>query len=74
MLDDFVPVARAIIGLSSLKIITFGPRPRISFACNAPIKGLYELGVEGSKKKNSELDLLVAYEHMLGDERIPDVM
>ena len=45
MLDDFVPVARAIIGLSSLKIITFGPRPQDFFACNAPIKGLYELGV-----------------------------
>ena len=59
MLDDFVPVARAIIGLSSLKIITFGPRPQDFFACNAPIKGLYELGVE--IQENSELDLLVAY-------------
>jgi L-fucose isomerase-like protein len=46
MIADFVPVARAIIGLSSLKIITFGPRPQDFFACNAPIKGLYDLGVE----------------------------
>ena len=53
------PVARAIIGLSSLKIITFGPRPQDFFACNAPIKGLYEIGVE--IEENSELDLLVAF-------------
>ena len=46
MIADFVPVARAIIGIKNLKIITFGPRPQDFFACNAPIKGLYELGVE----------------------------
>jgi L-fucose isomerase-like protein len=46
MIDDFVPVARVILGLSSLKIITFGPRPQDFFACNAPIKALYDLGVE----------------------------
>ena len=40
MVKDFVPVARTLIGLSSLKIITFGPRPQDFFACNAPIKGL----------------------------------
>lgn len=27
MIAEFVPVARAVIGLSRLKIITFGPRP-----------------------------------------------
>ena len=59
MMADFVPVARTIIGLKGLKIITFGPRPQDFFACNAPIKGLYELGVE--IEENSELDLLVAY-------------
>ena len=56
MIADFVPVARAVIGVSNLKIITFGPRPQDFFACNAPIKGLYELGVE--IEENSELDLL----------------
>ena len=45
MIHDFVPIARAVIGVKSLKIITFGPRPQDFFACNAPIKGLYELGV-----------------------------
>ena len=58
MIADFVPVARAILGLKELKIITVGPRPQDFFACNAPIKGLYELGVE--IEENSELDLLVA--------------
>ena len=56
---DFVPMARAVIGLSELKIITFGPRPQDFFACNAPISGLYQLGVE--VEENSELDLLVSY-------------
>ena len=35
MMADFVPVARTIIGLKGLKIITFGPRPQDFFACNA---------------------------------------
>ena len=36
MIQDYVPIARALIGLSKLKIITFGPRPQDFFACNAP--------------------------------------
>lgn len=71
MIADFVPVARAVIGVKNLKIITFGPRPQDFFACNAPIKGLYELGVE--IEENSELDLLVSYKAHAGDERIPAV-
>jgi len=71
MIGDFVPVARAVIGLKNLKIITFGPRPQDFFACNAPIKGLYALGVE--IEENSELDLLVAYKAHAGDPRIPEV-
>ena len=68
---EFMPIARAILGLRSLKIITFGPRPQDFFACNAPIKGLYELGVE--VEENSELDLLVAYRAHEDDPRIPAV-
>ena len=37
MIADFVPVARVILGLKGLKIITFGPRPQDFFACNAPM-------------------------------------
>jgi L-fucose isomerase-like protein len=71
MITDFIPVARALIGLSKLKIITFGPRPQDFFACNAPIKGLYDIGVE--IQENSELDLLVAYKAHAEDPRIATV-
>lgn len=72
MIGDFIPVARALLGLSSLKIITFGPRPQDFFACNAPIKALYDLGVE--IQENSELDLLVSYKAHANDDRIDDVV
>ncbi len=72
MIRDFIPIARAIIGVRNLKIITFGPRPQDFFACNAPIKGLYELGVE--IEENSELDLLVSYNAHKGDKRIPAII
>ena len=71
MIREFVPVARGILGVKNLKVITFGPRPQDFFACNAPIKGLYELGVE--IEENSELDLLVAYKAHAKDSRIPEV-
>ncbi|TCS80902.1 L-fucose/L-arabinose isomerase family protein [Pectinatus cerevisiiphilus] len=72
MIDEFQPVARALIGIANLKIITFGPRPQDFFACNAPIKPLYDLGVE--IEENSELDLLVAYKEHAGDKRIKDIV
>ncbi|MBQ4383873.1 MAG: fucose isomerase [Firmicutes bacterium] len=72
MIAEFVPVARAVIGVKGLKIITFGPRPQDFFACNAPIKGLYEIGVE--IEENSELDLLVSYRKHKDDARIPEVI
>ena len=71
MIREFIPIARAVIGVKNLKIITFGPRPQDFFACNAPIRGLYELGVE--IEENSELDLLVSYKAHAGDARIPAV-
>ena len=72
MIHEFVPIARAIAGLSSLKIISFGPRPLNFLACNAPIKQLYNLGVE--IEENSELDLFEAFNKHEGDSRIPDVV
>ena len=69
MINEFVPIARAIIGLNNLKIISFGPRPLNFLACNAPIKQLYNLGVE--IEENSELDLFEAFNKHAGDERIP---
>ena len=72
MIHEFLPIARAIIGLSDLKIISFGPRPMNFLACNAPIKQLYNLGVE--IEENSELDLFEAFNKHAGDERIPAVV
>lgn len=72
MIKEFVPIARAIIGLHSLKIISFGPRPLNFLACNAPIKQLYNLGVE--IEENSELDLFEAFNKHEGDERIPAIV
>ncbi len=72
MINEFVPVAKAIIGLKDLKIISFGPRPLNFMACNAPIKSLFDLGVE--IEENSELDLFEAYKIHDGDERIPEVV
>ena len=67
----FVPVARAILALKDLKIISFGPRPQDFLACNAPIKQLYNLGVE--IEENSELDLFAAFNAHKDDPRIPAV-
>ena len=72
MIHEFIPIARAIVGLNSLKIITFGPRPANFLACNAPIKQLYNLNVE--IEENSELDLLNAYQNHEEDARIPSLI
>ncbi len=72
MIHEFLPIARAVIGLSDLKIISFGPRPKNFLACNAPIKQLYNLGVE--IEENSELDLFEAFNKHAGDKRITEVV
>lgn len=69
---DFIPVARAIIGLAHLKIISFGPRPQDFLACNAPIKALYGIDVE--IQENSELDLFESFNAHAGDSRIDGVV
>lgn len=72
MLEDFIPIARVLIGLRSLKIFTFGPRPQDFLACNAPIKPLYDLGIE--IQENSELDLFAAFNDHKDDKRIPAII
>ncbi len=72
MIHEFEPIARAVIGLNGLKIISFGPRPLNFLACNAPIQQLYNIGVE--IEENSELDLFEAFNRHAGDERIPAVV
>ena len=72
MINEFIPVARAVIGLSELKIISFGPRPLNFMACNAPIDQLLKLGVE--IEENSELDLFESFNKHADDPRIPEVV
>ena len=67
MIHEFVPIARAVIALQDLKIISFGPRPFNFLACNAPIKQLYNLGVEIEEK--SDLDHFESFNKHDGDER-----
>jgi len=68
MIKDFIPVARVIISLKTLKLFSFGPRPQDFLVCNAPIKPLFDLGVE--IMENSELDL---YDIFLKSEDDPAV-
>ncbi|MCR5691015.1 MAG: fucose isomerase [Eubacterium sp.] len=70
-IHDFLPIARVKYGLDHLKIISFGPRPANFLACNAPIKQLYNLGVE--IEEESELDLFEAFVKHQDDPRIPEV-
>jgi len=72
MIADFENIARVVIGVSKLKIITFGPRPQDFFACNAPIKPLFNLGAE--IMENSELDLFEAFNNHENDKRIADIV
>ena len=72
MIHEFLPIARVAEGLANLKIISFGPRPQNFLACNAPIKQLYNLGVE--IEEESELDLFESYQKHEGDARIADVV
>ena len=69
MIEEFTPIARTLLGLRDLKIITFGPRPFDFLACNAPIAPLFKLGI--NVQENSELDLLKAYKEHANDPRIP---
>ena len=72
MINEFEPIAKAVYGLENLKIISFGPRPQDFLACNAPIKQLYNLGVE--IEENSELDLFEAFHKHANDPRISDIV
>jgi L-fucose isomerase-like protein len=68
---DFIPVAKVVNGLKKLKIFAFGPRPQDFLACNAPIKPLYDLGVE--IMENSELDLYDIFLKAKGNPAVKNV-
>ena len=72
MIADFYTIAKTVSAVRNLKIIGFGPRPQDFLACNAPIKQLYNIGVE--IEENSELDLFEAFNKHEGDPRIASVV
>jgi len=72
MISEFFPIAKIIVGIKKLKIFGFGPRPFDFLACNAPIKPLFDLGVE--VQENSELDLFASFNDHAGDSRIEAVV
>lgn len=66
-IDEFVPIARVLLGLKQLKVLSFGPRPQDFLACNAPIAPLYDLGIQ--VMENSELDLLQHFQSCKGAQK-----
>jgi L-fucose isomerase-like protein len=71
MINEFVPIARVVNAVKQLKIFSFGPRPQDFLACNAPIKPLFDLGVE--VMENSELDLYDIFKEAEGSPEIAAV-
>ncbi len=71
MMVDFLPVARIVLGLRQLKIFSFGPRPFDFLTCHAPIKPLFDIGVE--IMENSELDMYDVFQSAKGNPRIAAV-
>jgi len=71
MIKDFIPISRILIALKKLKIFAFGPRPFDFVTCNAPIKPLYDIGVE--IMENSELDLYDIYNSAKGNPAIKKI-
>ena len=71
MIGDFIPVARVVLGVTNLKIISFGPRPFDFLTCHAPIQPLFDLGIE--VMENSELDLYDIVRAEEGNPVIKDI-
>ncbi|MCX7983533.1 MAG: fucose isomerase [Bacteroidetes bacterium] len=68
MIEEFIPIARVVVGVKGLKILSFGPRPFDFLTCHAPIQPLYDLGVE--IMENSELDL---YDIVQAEKENPEI-
>ena len=71
MIKEFIPVARVYLGIKQLKIFSFGPRPYDFLTCHAPIKPLFDIGVE--IMENSELDMYDIFLSKKGDPRIKPI-
>lgn len=72
MIHGFFPIARTLIAVNDLKVISFGPRPSSYLAASAPNHLLYDIGIELSEY--SELELLSSYKKHENDKRIDKVV
>jgi L-fucose isomerase-like protein len=72
MIHEFMPIARTLIAVKDLKIISIGPRPSSYLAAFSPNHLLYNIGVEISEY--SELELLDSYNKHEGDARIDKIV
>ena len=68
MINEFIPIARTLIAIKDLKVISFGPRPSSYLASSAPNYLLYDIGIEIGEY--SELELFDSYKKHEGDTRI----
>ena len=71
-IDHFEKIAKIYHGIKGLKVISFGPRPFDFLACNAPIKPLFDLGID--VMENSELDLLQLYKNAKNNDDINTIV
>lgn len=67
----FCSIARTVVGVRNLKLISIGPRPSSYLASCVPMHPLYKLGVDFSEY--SELELYEAYNKHGNDSRIDDI-
>jgi L-fucose isomerase-like protein len=71
MIAEFLEIARVINSVRRLKIFSFGPRPQDFLTCHAPIKPLFDLGIE--IMENSELDLYDIFQKSKNDPAVKTV-
>ncbi len=68
MIQKFRSIARTVLALEDLKLISIGPRPSSYLAANAPNYLLYDIGIEVSEY--SELEIFDSFQKHEGDKRI----
>lgn len=68
MIHDFSSIARTILAVIDLKLISIGPRPSSYLAASAPNHLLYDMGIEVSEY--SELELFDSFKKHENDKRI----
>lgn len=69
---EFLSIARTLLAIRDLKVISFGPRPSSYLASKSPDHLLYDIGIEIGEY--SELELFDSYQKHEGDRRIERVV